>query len=375
MKILIAGDYAPRERLEPLVNNNRSDIIFKEIYHITNSVDYSIVNLECPVADETDNPIIKFGPNLKCTNHAIEAIKYAGFKCATLANNHIRDYGDNGVRKTIDTLNHYEIDYVGAGRDSISASAVHYYQCGNEKIAFINCCENEFSIATSNSYGANPMIPTKIFYSISEAKLKADYVVVIVHGGHEHYQLPSPRMQDTYRFFADVGADIIVNHHQHCYSGYEIYKGKPIVYGTGNFCMDKKPIQINKPWNYGYMVIWDTQQNDQIKIIPYEQCGESPTIHVLNANTFDRTLVQLNTIIKNRPLLETEINKYYQKSSNYIHNIFEPIQNRYISALQRRHILPSLITKRWLLKLENYTLCESHRDKVEFYLKSKTNSL
>ena len=51
---------------------------------------------------------------------------------------------------------------------------------------------------------------------VEEAKKKADFVLVIVHGGSEHFQLPTPRMQATYRFFVDAGADAVVNHHQHC---------------------------------------------------------------------------------------------------------------------------------------------------------------
>lgn len=44
-------------------------------------------------------------------------------------------------------------------------------------------------------------------------------------------------MQEIYRFFVDIGADAVINHHQHCYSGYEVYKEKPIFYGLGNFCI------------------------------------------------------------------------------------------------------------------------------------------
>lgn len=58
-----------------------------------------------------------------------------------------------------------------------------------------------------------------------------------MHGGHEHYQLPSLRMQETYRFFIDAGADVVVNHHQHCFSGYEIYNNKYIFMGWVIFAL------------------------------------------------------------------------------------------------------------------------------------------
>ncbi len=371
MKILFAGDYVARNRLEQLVVQKGYGDVFGEIKEIVGKADYSLVNFESPIVEYGDKPILKCGPNLRCDASSVDAIKYAGFKCATLANNHIRDWGDYAVERTIRILKEKGIDVVGAGMNINDASSVLYYQQGANSCAVINCCENEFSIATKEHFGANPLNPVKQYYAIQEAKKEADNVVIIVHGGHEHYQLPSPRMQDTYRFFIDAGADIVVNHHQHCYSGYEIYKGKPIVYGIGNFCMDKSPVLKNQIWNYGYLVQWDSSTPEKIQIIPYEQCGENPTVHLLSEDAFDENLKKLNSIISSRALLEKKTSEYYQSETRRIRNVLEPIQNRYIACLQRRGLLPSLITNKWLLKLQDFILCESHRDKLEFYLKNK----
>ena len=360
----------PRNRLLNLVENSQYEAIFGEIRDLVKSADYSFVNFESPITDIGDKPISKCGPNLHCIANAVAAIKYAGFKCATLANNHIRDFGDSAVRRTIDRLQEEEIDYVGAGSNLNDAAKTLYKERLGKKLAVINCCENEFSIATNAHYGANPLNPIQQFYAIQEAKDNADFVAVIVHGGHEHYQLPSPRMQDTYRFFIDAGADIVVNHHQHCYSGYEIYNGKPIVYGTGNFCMDKNPVRVDQIWNYGYMVMWDTEFLSQIQIIPYNQCGEMPSVQLLENNAFDDSLRKLNTIINNRQMLLEETEKYYCSEQNKIYNVLEPIQNRILAGLQRHHLLPSLVTNKWLLKLQDFILCESHRDKVDYFLKN-----
>jgi len=371
MKILIAGDYVPRNRLLPLVESGRFEKLFGEIRDFVKKADYSLLNFESPIVEQNDRPISKCGPNLQCTAKAVDAIKYAGFRCATLANNHIRDFGDLAVSRTIRLLENQGIDSVGAGKGLDDAAKILFKGVGREKLAIINCCENEFSIASQNHYGANPLNPIKQYYAIKEAKEKADYVIIVVHGGHEHYQLPSPRMQDTYRFFIDSGADLVVNHHQHCYSGYEIYQGKPIVYGIGNFCMDKDPVRIGQIWNYGYMVVWDTNKQDTIHIVPYDQCGENPTVHVLEPDAFKEKLNELNTIIANRDLLDKETEKFYASERLKIHNVLEPIQNRIIAGFQRRHLLPSLVIKKWTLKLQDYFLCESHRDKMEFYFKDK----
>lgn len=256
MKVLIAGDYCQRYRVDDAVKNRCFGELFDEVRPIIKSADYSIVNFEFPIVlnPESAKPIPKCGPNLKGTIESVDAVKYAGFNCCTLANNHILDQGENCCLDTKFELERAGVDTVGAGKNLDEASEILYKEVGGKVLAIINCCEHEFTIATATTAGANPLNPIQQYYKIQEARGNADYVLVIVHGGHEHYQLPSPRMQETYRFFVDAGADAVVNHHQHCYSGYEIYKNKPIFYGLGNFCFDIQPQKHDSIWNYGYMV-------------------------------------------------------------------------------------------------------------------------
>lgn len=82
----------------------------------------------------------------------------------------------------------YGIDTVGAGKNLKEASKVFYKQIGDQLLAVINCCEHEFSIATEHEAGANPLNLIQQYYQIKEAREKADNVLVIVHGGHEHFQ-------------------------------------------------------------------------------------------------------------------------------------------------------------------------------------------
>ena len=119
------------------------------------------------------------------------------------------DYGADGCLDAISALNEAGISTVGAGADLSAAGSVLYKKINDKTLAIINCCEHEFSIAGDSSAGANPLNPVSQFRSILEARKNADYVMVIVHGGHEHFQLPSLRMQDTYRFFVDAGADAV----------------------------------------------------------------------------------------------------------------------------------------------------------------------
>ena len=213
--ILIAGDYCPRGRIEEFVKRGDYETIFGQVKSEIEQCDYSIVNFECPVRTTEGGGIKKAGPSLKCTTEAVDALKYAGFNCVTLANNHFYDQGEEGVKETIQTLDKADIAHVGGGKNLSDAGKTLFANVKNNTIAIINCCEHEFSIATNTTGGSNPLNPVQQYYAIKEAKEKADYVIVVVHGGIEHYQYPSQRMLDTYRFFVDAGADAVINHHQH----------------------------------------------------------------------------------------------------------------------------------------------------------------
>lgn len=372
MKILIAGDYCQRYRVDSLVKEKRFGELFDQVQPIIESTDYSIVNFEFPIVlnNFTAKPIPKCGPNLEGTTESIDAIKYAGFKCCTLANNHILDQGEQCCLDTKNELEKVGIDAVGVGVNMDEASKCLYKQINGDTLAIINCCEHEFSIATESEAGANPLNPIRQYYAIQEAKKQADYVLVIVHGGHEHFQLPSLRMQETYRFFVDAGADAVVNHHQHCYSGYEVYNGKPIFYGLGNFCFDEDGGR-NRTWNEGYMVILSF---DKLKIayemIPYIQCNEKPSVELLKDRTsFDKSIENLNAIIKDSRELKKEVDKYYRTTASGMLLMHQPYENRILNKLYRMHLLPSLVSRKKYLMLLNYIYCEAHYDKHVFALK------
>lgn len=371
MKIVVAGDFVPVYRVAVAVEKQDYYSVLRDVQKVTSGADYSIVNLECPVVEDDSAPIEKDGPNLKCSKKTIEALKWTGFDCFTLANNHFFDFGEAGVSYTLLQCELNEIDTVGGGKNLDEASHILYRKIAGQTLAVINCCEHEFSIADKDKAGSNPLNPIKQYYSILEAKSKADFVLVIVHGGNEMFQLPTPRMIETYRFFVDAGADAVVNHHQHCYSGYEIYKEKPILYGLGNLCFDN-PSYRDEIWNYGYMVTIDFSKNNiSITLHPYRQCSNNPNVELLSDVFFYKDIKKLNEIITNPVLLETNVKAFYDSCVKRYIRIFEPFNNRYFLSAQQRGLLPSFISKRRKIVANNYICCESHREKLEYWLNKK----
>lgn len=361
------GDYCPILRLQEKIDAGLD--IMSGVHDVVKKADLSIVNFEFAITDGSYKPIIKRGPNLQCKENVVKVLKNAGFGLATFANNHSFDFGSEGLRKSIDVCHKNGLDTVGAGENLQEAENVFYKKIKGETLAVINCCEHEFSVTTGDFPGANPLNPIRQFYKISEARKNADYVVVIVHGGHEMFQLPSPRMQELYRYFIDVGADAVINHHQHCYSGYEIHQGKPIFYGLGNFCFDEEG-HNGDIWNYGLMVeLILSKCGIEYVIHPIEQCIE-PEVRLSTRKEIIERINELNKIITDKKSLQKAVNEYYDSETRTCAREMEPLNNRYIRGLQIRGYLPSLLSKKWKLRALNYINCEAHRDKLINFLKS-----
>lgn len=367
MKILIAGDFCPRDRVTRAFEADEYTSVLGDVRKITREVDYSIVNFECSVANGDALPISKMGPNLSCSKKGVEALRWVGFNCVTLANNHFYDYGNKGVINTIQACKNSGLDYVGGGENITEASRILYKTIKNQVLAIVNCCEHEFSIATETTGGSNPLNPVQQYYSIKEAREKADFVFVIVHGGNEYYQLPSPRMKELYRFFVDAGADAVVNHHQHCYSGYEVYQGKPIIYGLGNFCFDN-PGWRDSNWNKGYMVCINTDNENDINILPYIQCDAGPQVRILDnidSRPVFEDIIRLNEIIQDDDRLAQSYTLFLKSFYKNMLFGFEPYKaTRFFRSLYSRNLLPSFLSKQKVNWLINFIGCESHLPKL-----------
>lgn len=365
MKILIAGDFVPSNRIKAQVESGCFNFL-SEVRPIINSVDYAIVNLECPIVLRDAKPIDKTGPNIRAHEKLLECILDNGFKCVTLANNHFRDYGQIGVEDTLNSCQSYGIDSVGGGRTLQEAEKILYKNIDGKRLAIINVCESEWSIASEDYGGAAPLNPVRNFYAIQEARKQADSLIVIVHGGVEHYQYPTPRMIETYRFFIDAGADAVINHHQHCFSGYEVYNRKPIIYGLGNFCFDQKDQKECIAWNEGYMLV--LQINDdcvKFEVIPYTQCVNNPNVSLLTSDEtieFNKKIADINNTIASQDLILKEFDNLLNDIADYRLSELEPFDNKYIRALQRRGILKSFLSNRTLRNLNNIISCDSHRE-------------
>ena len=361
LSIFIAGDVVPNDRTISLFNELNSEYLFNDLIPIIKSCDVSIANLEAPIVDSHPTPIKKSGPNLYTNKETILTLKKSGFKVLTLANNHFRDQGDNGVWTTIKTCRDCDVKYVGGGENKVAARRILYLEIKNKVISIINACEHEFSIASDSCAGSNPIDCIAMYEDIRIAKLNSDFVIVILHGGIEHYQYPTPRMKKLFHHFVHLGAQAVVNHHQHCFSGYEFYNGAPIFYGLGNFCFDSIN-KRNEQWNKGFGVILDIADEIKVKIVPYIQCSNNPKIQLCSVDDFLKEVDYLNKVILDDSLLEQQYCEYILNNRMNVFLKMLPLNNRFFSALFRRGFLGRIFSNTTLLRFEDLFMCESHRD-------------
>jgi hypothetical protein len=365
VRILITGDLCPHNRIEKLALKSDFKAIYNDFIDEFEGNDLIITDLECPLTlAESSRP--KTGPHQKAHPSSIEVLKYGGINLAAMANNHIMDYDTQGVKDTLELLEDNGISTVGIGRSPDEARRPFSVTIKGKRIAVLNFADNEFLSTPDGSYHCNPIDPVNGFYDIKSARENHDYIILIMHAGNEFYELPSPRTKSLYRYFIDQGADMVVSHHTHVFSGYEIYNSKPIFYGLGNFIYDW-PGKLNSDWNKGYIVKIEIGENADFRIVPLTQCNENPGLKHLTSeenDEFNSTIERLNLIIADDRQLEIEFQKYCHSVNDMYDAFIEPYFGKYITALRKRGYFPRLMSKRKRLLLLNITRCESHREVV-----------
>ena len=375
ISINIFGDFVPINRGVKAVTDQTA--ISHDIIDVIKRADYNIVNLECPVVNHDDaTPILKDGPNLKCAAETLTYLNGVGFNLCTLANNHLKDYGEVGIQDTLKACKDNGIEWVGAGANIKEARIPKIIEIGGMSIGIVNVCENESSIATEDEAGSNPIDEINNYYDICELKKKTDKIIVIIHGGTEHFNLPTPRMKKRCHFYADLGVSAIVCHHTHCYSGYEVYHNVPIFYSLGNFFFDNAKNR-SLLWTTGYFVqLIISDKNIDFKSFPYTQCARDAKVVLMDEKQkieFEEDVKRISAIIDNDQLMKKSYQMWLGKRYKYYMSVALTWGGKYYKAAYRRNILPACISKRNAVLLLNYTRCESHYDlfkrSLEKYIK------
>ncbi len=273
INILVGGDVCPTARNFSSFQRGDAAALFHDLLEEMEKADLRVVNLECPLI-ESESPIPKTGPVLGAEGACIHGLKAARIDVVGLANNHVLDHGEAGLRTTLAACARVGIATVGAGADLEAAQRPFLTRLGGVRVAILAVAEHEWSIATEDSWGAAPLDLIENVRIIRRYRAEYDYLIVLLHGGNEHYPFPSPRLMETCRFLVEEGANAVLCQHSHCAGCYENYQNGHIVYGQGNFIFDSPGREA--AWHEGFLVRLSIRPDfsSTMEIIPYTQSGE-----------------------------------------------------------------------------------------------------
>ncbi len=204
----------------------------------------------------------------------LRAMANAGFTVGTMAGNHVFDLGQSALDETVAALREYGIVPVGAGRNLAEARqpailerhgvrfGILSYNCAGPKSSWASehkggaAYVEAFTIYQDLSYptpGAQPVVRSACEHTSLEAmiddiealRLSVDVLLVVFHKGIGH---TPARVADYERQVAHAairaGADVVTGHHAHILRGVEVYRGKPIYHGLGNFVTVTRALAI-----------------------------------------------------------------------------------------------------------------------------------
>jgi poly-gamma-glutamate synthesis protein (capsule biosynthesis protein) len=204
--------------------------------------DLVLGNLESVLLEEGEKyKSAKDGSNkLGTKSDFAKGLKDAGFTALSLANDHSADYEKKGLKSTLSALDSVGIETIGAGENSSEAADPLVKDVNGIKIAVYTMSDvvPEESAATVSSPGIATASNSDLFMNIYKMRESVDLIVVNVHWGYEYTSTESKEQQELAHDLVEAGADVVVGEHSHTLQPIEMYQGKLIVYGLGDYSHD-----------------------------------------------------------------------------------------------------------------------------------------
>jgi poly-gamma-glutamate synthesis protein (capsule biosynthesis protein) len=244
-RVLLLGDTAPTDAAMPRIREHGWGYPYDEVRDLVRSFDAAVANLEAPVTT-SDRPwpvhkrwVYKIHPD------ALPELRRAGIDAVTLANNHTTDYGGWGLGDTLSHLDEAGIAHLGAHLSEAGARRGLVVDTAGGRLGLLSVMENQshwrlWSMAFALDTPFRPWAGVaRLRYSdlaedIARLRKTSDLVVAIPHWG-KNYKPVTRRQEILGRAMIDLGADAVVGHHAHEFQPVEIHRGRPIIYGLGNF--------------------------------------------------------------------------------------------------------------------------------------------
>jgi len=247
--LLVTGDIIPARGVNYFATVKHDFLWpFRPTADYTKNADITYINLESPLF--AGCPVSPAESFTFCGDaRFVDGLNFIGAKVANLANNHLSNYGAQGISETDQLLQSHGILTSGLG-----------------PVAVIDVRGIKFGFIGFNGVG-RAIDQTALKAGIARARQEADIVVVQFHWGKEYERQPMaapsvPTPDDPVNIghlAIDWGADIVIGNHPHWYQGVEVYKGKLITYAHGNFVFDQMWSEETREGVIGTYTFYGTQ--------------------------------------------------------------------------------------------------------------------
>ncbi|MFH1280811.1 MAG: AmmeMemoRadiSam system protein B [Candidatus Beckwithbacteria bacterium] len=231
INLLFTGDLSFDRYIRQIGQEKGFDYILKNLTEFFYQFDSVIINLESPITNHQSISIysvIGTPKNFVFTSPPLtaEILAKNNINIVNLGNNHILNFGQDGLNQTLNYLKSANISYFGNINNLIKPSYL-IKNINNLKIGFVNY--NQFS---TDNYQAT-------IRDIDQIKSQVDILILIAHWGNEYTKTANETIQKLAHQFIDQGVDLIIGSHPHVIQQTEIYKNKFIYYSLGNFVFDQ----------------------------------------------------------------------------------------------------------------------------------------
>lgn len=215
--------------------------------------DIRIINLETAVTT-SDEWWRGKGIHYRMHPGNVPVLTAAGMDVCVLGNNHVVDWGRSGLRETLDVLQAAGLRTPGAGLNQQAAAAPAEFPTGSGRLLVFSYGSPSAGVprewaAGENQPGVNllpPLTPAgarEVIEHVQAQKRNGDRVVLSIHWGPNWgYAIPAGHREFAHRLVDAGVADVIHGHSSHHPMGIEVYRGRPILYGAGDFLNDYEGI-------------------------------------------------------------------------------------------------------------------------------------
>ncbi len=230
LRLLFGGDVR-------LLDAQSGSLLDSDVQAYADAHDIRCCNFEGAAYHESAVTGKKAGPALMQGKTAPARILASGFNLVTLANNHVMDYGEAGLRAALEAFS--GIVTIGAAVGAPLAYRPYILERGGVKAGFLALTERQYgTLDGTRGAGTAWVCAPETRNNIRLLRTECSHVVVVCHAGLEDVGQPLAGWRAAYRGFIDAGASVVVCHHPHVPQGWERYKQGVIFYSLGNLAWE-----------------------------------------------------------------------------------------------------------------------------------------